>query len=160
SYLEVIRADGRGPRRLSPKVADLTPAWSPDSRSIAFSRVQHRGRDATVWSIHADGNHLRKLGSGFWPAWSPDGRTIAYGHLGRIESVRSDGSHRRVLLAEGSMPAWSPDGSRLAFSVGGEPTRVFVFDRKALEVRRVAYGFWPTWSSDGSQIGYTRGLFA
>ena len=39
SYLEVIRADGRGPRRLSPKVADLTPAWSPDSRSIAFSRV-------------------------------------------------------------------------------------------------------------------------
>ena len=60
--------------------SDTDPAWSPDSRSIAFQST--RGGAPQIYIINTRGGEARQLtkmpqgASG--PAWSPDGRHIAY----------------------------------------------------------------------------------
>jgi Tol biopolymer transport system component len=41
SGLYTVRADGGGLRRLTRSTADHTPLWSPDGRTIAFTRGDH-----------------------------------------------------------------------------------------------------------------------
>jgi hypothetical protein len=72
------------------------PAWSPDGRWIAFSRVAHPCRhqavgDPQLYLISSDGSSLRPLPAlsrplsqgdtavVFWPAgWAPDSRSLVY----------------------------------------------------------------------------------
>jgi Tol biopolymer transport system component len=91
---------------------------------IAFT--SDRDGDYDIWTMRADGSHLRKLTKDrqedHCPSWSPDGRWIAFTrrnvHLADLFVMRADGSHvRRVLKLRGAetCPRWSPDGNRLAF---------------------------------------------
>jgi WD40 repeat protein len=101
------------------------PSWSPDGRSMLYSRVGiadtttwpidssgiHRldlvtGQDQAVWSdqVQPNGTHIL---FGQYPQWSADGRTIAClqgtDRGTRIVAIGSDGTSFRVL-------ATSPDG--------------------------------------------------
>jgi Tol biopolymer transport system component len=82
----VIHPDGSGLTRLTntPDADEDGPAWSPDSRQIAFSG---RSRADTVgprdiFRMNADGTNVVRVttdpGSEFDAAWSPDGTQIAY----------------------------------------------------------------------------------
>jgi Tol biopolymer transport system component len=54
----VIRADGSGLRRLSPRnVWDESPAWSPVGRTLAFQRSRDLddGLGTDIWVMSADG---------------------------------------------------------------------------------------------------------
>jgi Tol biopolymer transport system component len=75
----------------TPRVIDHNPAWSPDGRRVAFSRVADvTGRSVPhVMTVRPDGSDLRDLfgcpgppsaacPSGSVPVWSPDGTTIAF----------------------------------------------------------------------------------
>ena len=117
-------------RNLTPRAAggaglDITPAWSPDGKQIAFASNRD-GTDFKLWVMHADGSHLRQLTSaGFsadvFPSWSPDGKLIAFqrrsGNLYRVGLLPAAGGAPAFFEFEGDAyaPAWSPDGKSIAF---------------------------------------------
>jgi Tol biopolymer transport system component len=133
SVLKIVRTDGSGVRSLtSPPVTAGNPVWSPNGRIIAFDGT--RG----IYSVKADGSHLRLLASGISartgpgvPAWSPDGRRILFfstvgnsdGYEYKVGVMNADGSQQNSLyhsvccLAGWDRPIWSPDGKRIAFGV-------------------------------------------
>jgi TolB protein len=80
-----MNADGSNQRILleDPHI-EFGPAWSPDSRLIAFN--SDREDAAQIWIINADGTGLRRLtvtakgtkASDHNPVWAPDGETLAF----------------------------------------------------------------------------------
>jgi dipeptidyl aminopeptidase/acylaminoacyl peptidase len=67
---------------------DATPAWSPDSKTLAFFsnagevRAGLASEQKQLWTVNADGSGARKLtqlsGYAARPAWSHDGRQVAF----------------------------------------------------------------------------------
>jgi Tol biopolymer transport system component len=88
-----------------PWYAPRYPAWSPDSRQIAFSfAAGHRRGEIAV--INDDGSHLHSLNAtGIQPSWSPDGRWIVFSNApsvyslrhGNLEVMRPNGSDRHLI---------------------------------------------------------------
>lgn len=167
--LFVVRAHGGGVRQLTHGGADeITPAWSPDGRTIAFSEVTHPhpgepGREtANIFTIAArDGSHRRRLthGSAFeaHPSYSPDGRRIAFERRPyftdnrpdptRIWLMQRDGDRARPATRGGTgrrMPTFSPDGRWIAFA-NYEKYEVEAVRLADGATRAVADGTDPSW---------------
>lgn len=163
---EIYRArpDGMGPENLTADpAADQAPAYSPDSRRIAFTSNRGGGASA-IWIMGSDGRDPRPLGAPVpdgaqrWPAWSRDGRRLAFslsvggGHGVYVAPV--DGSSAAE-IALGARPAWSHDG------------RTLYYDRlDSIFVRRadgsgdeefVVTGVAPAPSPDGRWLAFVRG---
>ena len=73
--------DGSGVIRLTDNDAsDVTPAWSPDGRRIAFA--SERDGNLEIYVMNADGSGVTRLtyngANDLFPDWSPDGRRIAF----------------------------------------------------------------------------------
>jgi TolB protein len=146
--LMVASADGISARVLTKQpvtgsqrvhVEDWDPVWSPDGKTIAFTRtrldVYAEGRPgaatpADVFVIGANGKGLRRLirnASG--ASWSPNGREIAYVRAGAgLWVARADGTDARQLSARRVLP------------------RVFELDRRRL--------FAPVWAPDGAAVAF------
>ncbi|TWI10378.1 PD40 domain-containing protein [Aerolutibacter ruishenii] len=112
-------------------VSDRLPAWSPDGRSIAFSR-RDGGNECQILIAAANGGGERQVGAcnglddlGF--DWTPDGRGLVFGSMSdnggttgiRILDIASGrwraleyGFDGRYLDTE---PRYSPDGEWIAF---------------------------------------------
>ncbi len=77
---------GASPRRVQieapGKRRDSDPAWSPDSKTVAFFSTAGENDQAQLWSANADGSGPRKLtklkGYAARPRWSHDGKHIAF----------------------------------------------------------------------------------
>jgi TolB protein len=170
THIFVMNADGTGTRRLtSGRDDDSYPSWSPDGRSIVFSRG---GQDLYV--IAAGGGTARRIdtdeASEREPAWSPDGRWIAYSRrepgtpIRELWLIRPDGTGRRQLTrlnAVSTSPAWSPDGWRIAFATDVDKTLdIYTVHADGSNVQNATTGdaddFEPAWSPDGRTIAFTR----
>lgn len=126
--LVLLRPDGSRLRVLlaEPGFRYDGPRWSPDGRSIAFSRKAEKGL-ARLAVLEPASGALRLLTpegaqAGF-PAWSPDGRQLAFswdrtGVWDLYAWELSTGACRRLTRVLGGAfePDWSPDGKRLAFT--------------------------------------------
>jgi hypothetical protein len=74
--------DGSGPMQITKdKRENISPAWSPDGKSLAYASKQVDGTYQIMVVNAFDGSAARKLTStahNFSPVWSPDGNWIAF----------------------------------------------------------------------------------
>jgi TolB protein len=149
----VVGVDGSALRRLNPSgcpgvCGDSVegPAWSPDGRTLAFTRTVFAGSPASpatvgLWLVAVDDGAARRL-------TQEPVRAVA-GRLG----------------ARDGYPSWSPDGARLAFThavrgeVGGldqfavETMGIDGSDRRQVTPNDIQAGE-PAWSPDGALIAF------
>lgn len=125
---------------------DISPAFSPDGRQVAFA--SSRAGNPQIFITSVDGGQARRLTySGSYnvtPAWSPKGDSIAYaGRTGsgfQIFVISPQGGGPRQLTQEGSneSPSWSPDGSYIACSsTRGGKSAIYVVNVKTGAATRV-----------------------
>ena len=105
----------------SPRRAPRVVATAPTLRALGNGLIAARGRDA-IYLIGARGEVRRIPGTAKMaqPAWSPDGSVLAVEHGASVYTIRPDGTHPQLVLANASSPSWSADGKRL-FVVRGVP---------------------------------------
>ncbi|MEM9799901.1 MAG: prolyl oligopeptidase family serine peptidase [Planctomycetota bacterium] len=106
-----------------------SPAWSPDSRRLAFLWSDSGASRREVWLVERDGADLRRLTgesedassvSGF--AWLPDARGVVYLRSGSLWRSTIAGESTRLTSAAGSASslAISPDGRFASFLRDGD----------------------------------------
>jgi Tol biopolymer transport system component len=99
-------------RTIATAVAGAGPAWSPDSRRIAYTSGQE-----VVHVVTKDGRSDRALATGFNPTWSADGHWISFArkvgeYLWNLHAMRPDGSEEHVLSNRCGYVLWAPSGER------------------------------------------------
>jgi len=158
------------------KSINLSPAWAPEGKRIAFTSYLRRNPD--LYLIDVDGRNVqlfsRYPGLNVSPSWSPDGKKIVLmmGMEGKSDIYLIDpdgGSPKKLTKGHGNeaSPTWSPDGESIAFvsDRSGAP-QIYVMARDGSNVRRLtfegSYNTNPSWSPKGDRIVFcsrTEGRF-
>jgi TolB protein len=151
------------------KSVNLSPAWSPDARSLAFTSFSRGYPDLyRIFPFERRPEQVLSAFSGIntSPAWSPDGQHVAL-------TLSKDGNPEVYVLNVGTgvfrrltrhpaidtEPTWSPDGRQIAFvsDRAGLP-RIYAMDAEGGNVRQLTEGAahtQPRWSPRGDAIAYT-----
>jgi TolB protein len=155
------------------KALDFTPAFSPDGKTLAFSRATEEGTDIYTVNIRENCCLQRLTVGGFSdnlsPTYSPDGQRIAFVStrpgLPQIYVMAADGTDQQLLApfdygvtGSSNAPEWSPDGQSVAFhrDVGGT-LQVFVLDVRTRTVRQLTSlgrNEDPTWAPDSRHLAF------
>jgi len=150
---------------------DFTPAFSPDGKTLAFSRAIEEGTD--VYTVNLKDNCcLQRLTVGRFsdnlsPTYSPDGQRMAFvstrAGLPQIYVMAADGTDQQLfapfdygVTGSSNAPEWSPDGQSVAFhrDVAGT-LQIFVLDVRTRTVRQltsVGRNEDPTWAPDSRHL--------
>ncbi len=162
--------DGASPSALTANQSlNLSPAWSPDARSLAFTSYM-RGYPY-LYRLFAFEQRPVQLLAGYLgintsPAWSPDGKSVALtlskdGNPEIYVLTLATGAFRRLTTHPGidTEPTWAPTGRQLAFvSDRSGSAQVYVMDAEGANVRRLTqsgFNTQPRWSPKGDTIVYT-----
>jgi len=152
--------DGDGQRRITTnRQLNITPAWSPDARAIAYTSYRRGYPDIFVALLYQglQQTPTNGVGQNFLPVWSPDGGRLAFvsnrdGNP-EIYVMNRDGSGLRRITNNPAIdvtPTWSPTGTQIAFTSdrGGNP-QIYTVGADGLNLRRLtseSYADRPTWS--------------
>jgi TolB protein len=169
---EIVTADydGFGARPVTSNGSiNLTPVWSPDARSIAYTSYKNGYPDlfrAFPFERRPEQTLAAFLGINSSPSWSPDGRQLAMtlskdGNPEIYVVTLATGVFRRLTRHAGidTEPSWSPNGRQLAFVSDrtGNPA-IFIMDAEGAGVRQLTFGGYhtqPRWSPKGDTIVFT-----
>lgn len=162
--------DGFGPAPATRNgTINLTPVWSPDARSLAYTSYKAGYPDLyRLFPFERRPEQTLAAFSGInsSPAWSPDGAHLALtlskdGNPEIYVLTLATGTLRRLTRHAGidTEPAWSPTGRQIAFisNRGGAP-HLFVMDAEGANVRQLTFGghhTQPRWSPKGDVIAFT-----
>ncbi|UCG88792.1 MAG: PD40 domain-containing protein [Gemmatimonadota bacterium] len=147
---------------------NLSPAFSPDGRRIAFE--SNRVGLAQIYIMSADGTDQELFapydygvtGDSHSPAWSPDGldlafhRTVAGSPQIFVMDVRSRSVRQLTSAGRNEDPTWAPDGRHLAYKssrTGAE--QIWVIDIETGRVRqltRLGQTRMPSWSPSITEL--------
>src|ERR1700677_523822 len=156
-------------------IGDL--AWSPDAKSIAFTRGENLLDDnpvnvnnspegpmpKEVWVVATAGGAPHKVGEGNSPSFSPDGSRLLFVDKKTILTVAAsgDGDAKPLLIDQGTVDSliWAPDGKRLGFvSHRGNHSLIGVYDFVNQTIvwlnPSLDYDSSPVFSPDGAQIAF------
>ena len=142
---------------------NLSPAFSPDGRRIAFE--SNRVGLAQIYIMSADGIDQELFapydygvtGDSHSPSWSPDGlslafhRTVAASPQLFVMDVRGRTVRQLTSAGRNEDPTWAPDGRHIAFKssrTGG--VQIWVIDIETGRVRqltRLGQTRMPSWSA-------------
>ena len=177
SYLGDIwtaREDGSNVLRLTAnKARDLSPRFSPDGKTIAFSSDREGGLD--VYLIPSAGGDVKRLtrhsADDTVLGWSPDGKSVLFASqrgedfMGKLYTVSVEGGAARDAGPDmGNAASYSPDGTRLAINRKAQPywrksyrgsyqSDVTVMDLGAKTFKDLTdfdgMDSWPMWATDG-----------
>ena len=155
------------------KARDLTPRFSPDGKTIAFSSDREGGLD--VYLIPSIGGEVKRLtqhsADDTVLGWSPDGKSVLFASqrgedfMGKLYTVSIDGGASRNAGPDmGTAGSYSPDGTKLAINRkaqsywrkyyrGAYQSDVTVMDLAAKTFKDLTefdgMDSWPMWSNDG-----------
>jgi TolB protein len=169
--LYMMDYDGAGPARLTTNQSiNLSPSWSPDLRSIAFTSYMGSGYPYLYRMFPFERRPAQLLagylGINTSPAWSPDGRQVALtlskdGNPEVYLLTLATGTLRRLTTWSGidTEPTWSPTGREIAFVSDRTGTaQIYVMDANGTNVRRLTqdgFNTQPRWSPKGDAIAFT-----
>jgi TolB protein len=151
------------------KSINMSPNWSPDSRSLAFT--SYMNGYPFLYRVFPFERRPVQLLAGYAginssPSWSPDGRTVAMtlskdGNPEIYLLTVATGAFRRLTtnVSIDTEPTWSPTGRDLAFiSDRSGSAHVYVMDTDGTNLRRLTSGGFntqPRWSPKGDTIVFT-----
>lgn len=151
----VVDAEGTGLRKVTAgPERDTQATWSPDGRSIAFTRAVSDGGPRSLWIVGADGTGAHRVADGGPAAWSPNGRKLAVGGLAlRVMNVDGTGS-QTIVAGEAEPAAWSPDGRQILFTSWRDGnTEVYVVSADGDRLRRLTRSSGEDYAADFSPGG-------
>ncbi len=164
---------GRTQRVSSRPGSNISPAFSPDGSTLAFSAGEDGMDIFAVNPFNGEPAHRVTISRGVQdalPSFSPDGRRIAFtsNRLGHPEVyiVDADGTNVELLTSTGfgdqlyrSNPDWSPDGRRVAFQsqINGvfQVMTINVRDHSVQALTSEGRNEDPSWAPDGRHIVFT-----
>jgi Tol biopolymer transport system component len=180
-----VRSDGSGLVQLTTTEGtgqSTSPDWTPDGRTIVFTRSSSTDATHDIWLMNADGSNQRNLTQtpGFneqQPDVSPDGRQIVWftdshpsstgARQNDLYVMNIDGTNRvRLTTTDESDggPDWSPDGTKIAWNrreaVTGANNDVWVMNADGTGAVNLtpdaptAVEQSPAWSPDGTKIAF------
>ncbi len=165
------------------RIDNWSPAWSPDSKKIAYTNFQDELTKifiVTVDCILSSGPQevctqeltiqVEDLSNIRSPAWSPDGNRIVFASShetkeGIYVSDTMGTELMRLTDYPSDYPEWSPDGDWIVYSAEYlDAYEIYIMKSDGTGQRRLTYNFegsWnPTWSPDGRWIAYDVCCFA
>lgn len=145
----------------------LSPAWSPDGNSIAYTSYLGGNPDIYVKPISGNGKVLASFkGINISPAWMPGqnyiAATLSYQGDEDIYLLTESGKVAKRLTKSFGVdvsPTFSPDGRQMAFASNraGSP-QIYIKDMDSGQERRLTfegnYNTEPDWSPSGDKIAY------
>jgi hypothetical protein len=143
--IEIINADGTGPRPLIPGTrsgSDSSPSWSARN-VIAFVRARRSG-PGQIYTVKPDGTGLKQIthGAGLRdPIWSPSGQLLASVTAnGAIEVIHADGNGAHTVSPArwtSSDPTWTPSGKLVFLAERGSRISSYVVNPSGTGLRRL-----------------------